>query len=793
MRRSSIFAGVFATLILFLPPAEVFAAGQGSIDGRIVDAATGEPVGSAEVTLAGSGMEGNSRVISGPSGRFRFPILDPGNYELTAEATGYFPEKYNLVLKPRQPLSLTVELASRRTAVQHAEVHATYADIDPGQTGTSRVLTRRNLDELPSPEMRSVMAMAEVMAPGAVLSHDNFVHVRGNELSLHEFINGVSFLDNANQQFTPGLSPEIFESVNIITGGFPAEFGNRFGGILDITTRSGRTMRGHGAASVGVGTVLNHDASVEYGGSAGRLGYFFYLGGSESGRFLNPPEPRELHDLGYGGRGAAQIDYQTDRNMWKLLILGGGTNFQQPNNLEQAGHGRDAHRRLRSQSAILSWQHIFSPRLLLGTSAYQREVSDRLVPTSDPETSYGRGSRSTLTTGLKSDLMYARAGHTFKAGVDTALFRLRESFEFDPRDDHDHLAGPAGEPAAAAASSFFRLPSPPHPAHTAGGLEAFAFRGRDLGGQVSFYAQDHFSLARHLTLDAGVRSDQINLVGSYHQVSPRVGVAYYIPRTRSVVHFTYNRFFTPPPLEYAVLASYLGNAGADAEERVGNVRPFRQNYYEVGWSQQLHPKVFLEIDAYAHRGRNSFETSEIADTRLFLPTNFDASKVHGIEVSLRLRQLERLGLSGRIQYAAAQVKFFGPVSGGYPGELLAPGERILPAFDQKHTATADIIHRSHWRDFWTGFVFRYGSGTPREEEIDLNGEEVKIFPRLPQHFTADFSTGLALWKRESSRLAVEFNVSNFSESIYRISKESQTTPIQFAPRRVVSGRLTWHF
>jgi hypothetical protein len=761
MLRAGILAGFVAALIFFLAPTDVFSAGQGAIDGTIVDSATGQSVAAGQIELAGSGLKETARVKSDASGHFRFPILEPGNYQLTAEAAGYFPEKYDLVLKPRQPLSLAIELTSRRTSVQHAEVHATYANIDPGQTGTSRVLTRRSLDELPAPETRSVMSLAEMVAPGAVLSHDNFVHVRGNELSLHEFINGVSFLDNANQQFTPGLSPEIFESVNIITGGFPAEFGNRFGGILDITTRSGRTMKGHGAASLGVGTVLNHNAGVEYGGSAGRLGYFFFLSGSESGRFLNPPEPRELHDLGYGGRGTAQIDYQTDKNVWKVLLLGGGNNFQQPDNLEQAARGRDALRRLRSQSAILTWQHIFSPRLLLGTSAYQRDVSDRLVPTSDLVTSFGQGSRSTLTTGIKSDLMYARAGHTFKAGVDVALFRLRESFVFDPRGD--------------------------------GELEAFSFWGRDRGGQVGFYAQDHFSLARNLTLEAGVRSDQIDLVGSYHQVSPRVGLAYYVPRSRSVIHFNYNRFFTPPPLEYVVLASYLGNAGADEEQQVGNVKPYRQNYYEVGWSQQLHPKVFLEIDAYTHQGRNSFETSEIADTRLFLPTNFDRSRVYGTEVSLRMRQLERLGLSGRLQYAAAQVKFFGPVSGGFPGEYLAPGERIFPAFNQKHTATADIFYRNHWQDFWTGLVFRYGSGTPREEDMTLNGEAVKIFTRLPQHFTADFSAGLALWERESNRLALEFDLSNLSNSIYRISKESETTPIQFAPRRVVAGRLTWHF
>ncbi len=65
--------------------------------------------------------------------------------------------------------------------------------------------------------------------------------------------------------------------------------------------------------------------------------------------------------------------------------------------------------------------------------------------------------------------------------------------------------------------------------------------------------------------------------------------------------------------------------------------------------------------------------------------------------------------------------------------------------------------------------------------------------RLPQHFTADFAAGITVWGKESRRLDFEFDVSNLSDNRYRIAKESEATPIQFAPRRVVSGRVTWRF
>jgi hypothetical protein len=77
---------------------------------------------------------------------------------------------------------------------------------------------------------------------------------------------------------------------------------------------------------------------------------------------------------------------------------------------------------------------------------------------------------------------------------------------------------------------------------------------------------------------------------------------------------------------------------------------------------------------------------------------------------------------------------------------------------------------------------RYGSGT-----IVENG------PRLPQHFTTDLATGVALWSSEPRRLDLEFDITNVSNSIYRIAKESEEIPIQYAPSRTVGGSLKLHF
>src|SRR5262249_14741712 len=187
--------------------------------------------------------------------------------------------------------------------------------------------------------------------------------------------------------------------------------------------------------------------------------------------------------------------------------MGSGTNFQQPNITEDQEAGRDAQRHLRQQTAILSWQHVFSPQLLLSSSFYERTSSDRVLPTTDPDTPLSDESRNDLTLGVKSDLTYTFAGHLLKVGGEFVHLREGESFFLDSRGDPDVFP---------------------------------AFQGWGHGKQGSFYVQDHFSPIRNLVVDLGLRYDHFDLVSNDNQASPRVGLAYHIRGTNTVIHAAYN-------------------------------------------------------------------------------------------------------------------------------------------------------------------------------------------------------------------------------------------------------------
>ncbi len=720
------------------------------VEGTVRDAMS-KPVSGAAVHLQRENASDVQSSSTGADGMFHFNAVEAGLYTLKVDASSFYPAEHRFVLRARQPLSLTIDLQKKETVQQQVEVRSTYQTIDPEKTGSSYTFTHSDLEGLPGPIADSTNDLVNNLMPGASDSHDNFLAVRGTEFSLHEFINGVSFLDNTQPQFSPGVSPQIFETVDLMTGGFPAEYGNRFGGVLDITTRSGANMAGHGDVNFRGATLDNYDLNADYGGQTGNLGYYFFVDGFASGRYLDPPEPKELYDFGKGSRATAQFDYRVGtKDTFKLLLMGGGANFQQPNITEDQEAGRDAQRHLRQQTAILSWHHTFSPETLLSTSLYERVGSDRVLPTTDPDTPLSSASRAPLTLGIKSDLSHVWRGHVIRAGVDLVRLRELESFSFDSRGDPDVFP------------------------NFSGGLH---------GGQASIYLQDHFSPVRNLWIDLGARYDYFDLVTTAAQVSPRVGLAYHFNRTKSVLHAAYNRYFSPPPIEYSLLASFIGNNAADPGQRVGNVRAYRQHYYEVGWSQELHPRVSLELNAYLHTGRDSFENHEISISRIFVPINFHAARSSGAELVLNMKQLEHLGITGRFQYALSRTYFYGPITGGFAGdEPLVAGERIVPAFDQTHTGTAQLFYHNRWRGFWGGSALRYGSGT-----IVENG------PRLPQHFTCDLATGLTVWNAEPRRLDFEFNVTNVSNSVYQIAKESEEIPIQYAPSRTVGGALKFHF
>jgi len=224
---------------------------------------------------------------------------------------------------------------------------------------SSTVLTEARLDALPAAERVNLPGALVTVAPGMIRGHDDFVHVRGHEVALNPMINGVSFWENPHAVFSGGLSPEVIQMANIMTGGFPAEYGNRFGGVVDIVTKSGFQMQERGRASFTGGQAGRRSASAEFGGSEGRFAYYLFGTGFGSDRFLSPPDPQAIHDDAYGGHAFLQLEGAFDASALRAVLMADGANLEIPRTpldvvLRPAA---EAEQRTRQQSAILGWTH----------------------------------------------------------------------------------------------------------------------------------------------------------------------------------------------------------------------------------------------------------------------------------------------------------------------------------------------------------------------------------------------------------------------------------------------------
>src|SRR5262249_5362208 len=186
--------------------------------------------------------------------------------------------------------------------------------------------------------------------------------------------------------------------------------------------------------------------------------------------------------------------------------------------------------------------------------------------------------------------------------------------------------------------------------------------------------------------------------------------------------FAYNRFFAPPPIENLLLSADLAFDGNPP-------RISRSNHFEAGATHSFLDHVVVRLTGYWRSDENSFETTELANVRIFAPTSFDKGKAYGLEFSAQLSEIKRLGLSGYLGYTAQRAFQTGPVVGGFTVEDIGPGERGPAAFDQIHTGVAGLTWREHRSGFWVSTGLEYGSGTPASVP---NAESEETLVRLPE-------------------------------------------------------------
>ncbi|MBI2189629.1 MAG: TonB-dependent receptor [Acidobacteria bacterium] len=757
------------------------------VRGQAVAAADGSALSDAAVTLTPAGTGEAVQTTADAAGRFLFAGIRPGVYVLSVARDGFAPREVRVVVEPREVRSLTVALDIAGIAVS-VKVSGD-APLPSTHSPSSTLLTSDALESMPVLQRTNLPEALVTAAPGMIRGHDDFVHVRGQEVALNPLINGVSFWENPHGLFSSGLSPDVIESANVMTGGFSAQYGNRFGGIVDIVTKSGFTLRNAGSVTLSAGDAGRRNAGGEFGGSRGRLGYYTYGAFSESDRFLGPPDPSAIHDEGRSAHLFVQLDAALGAaGALRGIVMGDGANFQIPKtplDMELRPAAR-ADQRTRQQTAIAGWSRAWSGAFV-SASGYERWSRSRLLPASGQLTARASLVRELVTLGGKVDVTGSAGRHLLKVGTDIVRLHPREDLTYD----------------YAGYNAFTHLVGLPH-IHITG--QTITFSGRDTGDQASAYVQDTVQIGTRVTADLGVRVDHYTLVTAATHASPRANLAIETGGG-AVIHASYNRFFVPPPIE-GVLSNGAGLTRSIREigRALPGIDPTIEDQLEtgvttrVGVLQTALTGYFRAIDGPVH-------TTVWPDSRIYSYASFDRGRAYGLELRGDAPGLARYGVSAYVNYAAGRVDFQNPVTGGFVTDAahLSETNRFPAPMDQTHTLTGGLTYRHAATGLWAGTTIAYGSGTPIGHGGDhghdaADADHGPAHPdgrvaRVPGYTAADVTFGVDLLRdgHRRPRLILRLDVQNLTNDVYVIARESEFSPAQYWVPRLISATARIQF
>jgi outer membrane receptor protein involved in Fe transport len=760
----------------------------------------GAPLKDARVALNPVAGGESHQMVTGADGRFVFTDVRPDLYVLSAMLEGFTPREVRILVKPRDTQSLRLALDVPRIAAS-VDVVA-QRDVSGTHSPSSTMLVAEQIGQMPIAQRTNLPDAIVTAVPGVIRGHDDFVHIRGHEVALNPSINGVQFWENAHSVFSPGLGVDYIDSINVMTGGFSAEYGNRFGGVLDVVTKSGYSMRNNGSLTVGAGTAGRHNAAAEFGAARQRAAYYVNVSGFSSDRFLSPPSPRSIHNTGRGLRSFGRIDFTAGNgHRIGVLMTGDGVSFDLPIEERDERLRPDFRnlQRARSQSAILSWRYARSSETALQTAFYQRWSKVSQFPETTDRFGAETDARRTLSTlGVKGDITRFAGRHTVKGGLDLVMLRPREDLFYlsQPWIDFTHL------PDVNETHVHFRGPSA-----GAGVPRPVIFNAARTGGQASVFIQDKIALTSTLTIDAGLRFDRYTLAISESHVSPRLNAAWRLPEG-TVLFASYNHFFVPPPIENLLAGSAgLTQLVSEIGRPLPPIRALIEDQFELGATHPVAAIGSVGVTGYYRSSDDPSHTSLLPDSRFYTYASFEKGKAYGAEVKLNVRGVAGTGLSGYLNYAFGRVWFYNPIVAGFTTEAahLADTGRFLAPMDQTHTLTSGVTYRHSRSRLWGGITLEYGSGTPGghgggdHDHPDGESHEHSsgaglCAARCASRFTENLSLGWAPAPSASRlRLAFQFNVENLSNKVYLLSRESTMVQGQYSNPRLVSASLRLQF
>lgn len=645
---------------------------------------------------------------------------------------------------------------------------------------TSSVISRQSIQALPQGDNASldkVLLQLPGVTQDSAASGD--LHVRNEHGNVQYRINGIQLPDGVGA-FGQFLDTGIVGSLALLTGALPAQFGLHTAGVIDIQTRND-AFNNSGSIGVYGGSHGTITTTGEYGGTIGNTQYFV------SGKFMQnnlgiespTPDRDAIHDRTNQEKGFLYLSTLIDPTS-RLTFMSGISNstFQIPNNPGQTPAFNASGVTNFDSASLNEHQNEFNQ---FNVFAYQK-AGDGI----DYQVSYfNRYSQLHFMPDPIGDLVFN--------GVASDVYR--QSFVNGLQEDTSWRVGYAhtlrfGFTASAERSMVTSITSA-FPTD-ATGAQAFDAGGNPLNPNTIFdsssklgylfgaYVQDEWRINNQLTLNYGLRFDQMWQYVDANQLSPRVSLTWK-PADGTTFHAGYSRNFTPPDQVIAAptnLALVQGTTQQPAVSQSDPVQPERSNVFDVGVVQKIYPVPGLEVgvDGYYKTAKNLLDDGQFGAAYVLSGFNYAYGDNVGVELKATYEN-GPLRLYGNIAWAKQTAS--NVVSNQY---LFDPDELAYIASHDVYTDHAQILTGSAgasylWNDTRYSVSMIYGSGL---RAGFANTDHLPSYTQVNLGLSHDF-----YWVAKNKPTTFRFDVVNLFDSIYEIRDGSGIGVFapQYGPRR----------
>jgi len=719
--------------------------GQGqSISGTVLDP-TGAVVASATVEIRNPVSRYDRSTHTDATGKFSFTNIPFNPYHLQVTAAGFAPYAQDVEVRSSIPIDVPIKLqvAGSATTVT-VEAGNDLVENDP----ISHTDVDKNLfDRLPLESQSSSLSSLVTQATAGVAADSNgLFHGMGDHAENSFSLDGQPITDQQSKVFSNQVPLDSVQSLEVIQGAPPAEYGGKTSLIINVTTRSGQGMtKPHGdvTASYGAFGTSNVGFNLGYGGA--KWGNFISANGLNSGRFLDPPEFAVMHDRGNEENLFDRVDYKfSDAD--SLLVNFGYTRswFQNPNSFDQQFHNvngagvltdpagnplglADQVSQIKTFNIAPMWTHLINSSTVFAFGGFVRRDQYNYYPSAnlfndwspDLQGESVAQNRKLTNTGLRSTLSYVKGIHNIKLGAVYEQTFLDEN-------DQIGIVDPTLVPGIAPSCLSGGQPVPGTPCailapydltggggqYARGGL--FSFSGHTDVKELALYLQDAITKG-NWSFNVGLRGDFYNALVVDRQAEPRVGVAYNIKSTNTVLRVSYARTMESPFNENLIIASTGCNIpflatlvpppGVSCNS--GAIRPGYRNEFHAGLSQAFGRYLVVSGDYIWKYTHNGYDFGDVGATPIYFPIEWTKSKIPGY--AIRVSMPNYRGFSALVTMSSVAARFFLPQVAGLP--IIGPATGAFRIdHDEKFNQTTHLEYQPWKRGPWLGFNWRYDSG-----------------------------------------------------------------------------------